>query len=97
MQFRTVGYFLLLLILLVACAPEEGEERDETMSLKGKWNGEINIPNQPLAIEINLEDEQSGTISIPIQGVTDYPLSTVELTKEQNVIITMKQIGRAHV
>ncbi len=94
MQFRTVGCFLLLLILLVACAPEEGEERDEAMSLKGKWNGEINIPNQPLAIEINLEDEQSGTISIPIQGVTDYPLSTVELTKEQNVIITMKLQGQ---
>lgn len=46
----------------------------------GHWEGEIEIPNQPLAIKVDLvsgDDGWHGTIDIPAQGATGLPLDPV--------------------
>ncbi|MFB4167967.1 hypothetical protein [Virgibacillus sp. JSM 102003] len=42
------------------------------------------VPNQPLDIivSINKNDEWSGNISIPVQGVNDYPLSSITVNNK---------------
>ena len=75
----------LLFIILAGCSNSDESEKSndqETMdNLKGNWHGSIDIPDQPLPIQVTFEHEDSldGTISIPIQGVSDYPLSKVKL------------------
>ncbi len=45
------------------------------------WNGEIQVPNQPLPIliEFNEEEAITGTISIPVQNLHDFALSDILL------------------
>ncbi|WP_052360573.1 alpha/beta hydrolase family protein [Oceanobacillus manasiensis] len=94
MSYRTGGFLLACLVfLLVACA-SNGEDGAETMTHIGNWNGEIIIPGQPLEIEMTLDDEKGGTISIPAQGLEDYPLSTVEIKEDQQIVITMTIQGQ---
>ncbi|TQR17822.1 alpha/beta hydrolase [Psychrobacillus soli] len=47
-------------------------------SIEGVWEGSINIPEQPLPIVVEFEADK-GMISIPVQGLNDYPLSNTEL------------------
>ncbi|TQR17333.1 alpha/beta hydrolase [Psychrobacillus vulpis] len=46
--------------------------------IEGVWDGSIHIPNQPLPIIVTF-NKNDGTISIPIQGISDYPLTSVNL------------------
>lgn len=48
--------------------------------ITGNWEGAIQIPSQPLQIMIKFTKE-GGTISIPVQGLEEYPLTSVELNK----------------
>ncbi len=46
----------------------------------GRWEGRIEVPGQPLVIQVDLERTDgawSGTIDIPAQGADDLPLSEV--------------------
>jgi len=77
---------LSAMLILAGCgksnAVEPGSQNSESESLEsiaGIWEGSIQIPNQPLLIIVKFE-ESKGTISIPIQGVNDYPLSSVKLS-----------------
>ncbi len=48
----------------------------------GDWTGTINIPGNPLAIEVMLHEEAGawrGTISIPVQNLAGYPLAGVRV------------------
>ncbi len=60
---------------------------DSLKSIEGAWEGSIHTP-KPLLIIMRFEEDK-GTISIPIQGITDYPLSVkladAELFMEMNV------------
>jgi pimeloyl-ACP methyl ester carboxylesterase len=47
--------------------------------IEGKWEGAIKVPNQPLSIIIQFSKD-GGKISIPVQGLNDYPFKTVKLT-----------------
>ncbi|MFD3449656.1 alpha/beta hydrolase family protein [Microbacteriaceae bacterium 4G12] len=47
--------------------------------IEGRWEGAIKIPNQSLAIIIQFSKD-GGKISIPVQGLNDYPLKTVKLS-----------------
>lgn len=69
--------------LLVGCSSKDTEEPIAKMEgapkqLDGIWEGTIHVPNQPLAIIVTFH-EKDGTISIPIQNLTDYPLQSVTL------------------
>lgn len=46
--------------------------------IKGVWNGSILIPNQPLPVILTF-NKTSGTISIPVQGLSDYALTSATL------------------
>lgn len=76
-----IGTLLALLLLLAACSNDtEEEEIEEASSMEditGTWEGSIQVPNQPLPIIVKFE-EDGGTLSIPVQGLSDYPFSTVE-------------------
>lgn len=95
--------FLTLFILLSGCSSKQGEEsmskdkgdsREVTSleNVEGVWEGSINVPNQPLLITIQFTKEK-GTISIPIQGLNDHPLTNIALT-EQNITFNMPIPGQ---
>lgn len=77
-----------IIFLLMACSGnDETNELDsesttggeDTMdTFNGYWEGEIQTPGQPLPIIVEFEQE-SGMISIPVQGVNEYPLSNIKL------------------
>ncbi|MFJ7972632.1 alpha/beta hydrolase [Psychrobacillus sp. NPDC096389] len=75
--FSLVAMFFLL---LTACSKEKEEapEMGSLENIKGVWEGSINIPDQPLPIIVEFEADQ-GMISIPIQGLNDYPLTNAKL------------------
>lgn len=54
------------------------EQSDSLESIEGVWEGSIQIPNQPLLIILTFE-EKSGRINIPVQGLNDFPLTSVTL------------------
>lgn len=87
------------LMLISGCNDEKSDsaKKDESMmeALSGKWSGSIMVPNQPLDIIVNLNksDEWSGNISIPVQGVNDYPLSSVTVNNK-NISFFMEIQGQ---
>jgi hypothetical protein len=50
----------------------------------GHWEGSIQVPGQPLAIEVDLANKEAqqwvGTITIPVQNVKAFPLSDITVT-----------------
>ncbi|GGJ89018.1 hypothetical protein GCM10007063_09550 [Lentibacillus kapialis] len=74
-------FMLCLVIFMLAVAAgcsDDGYKGDDAI-VNGKWTGAIDAPNQQLDIMVNLnnDNEWSGTISIPVQGIKDYPLTSV--------------------
>ncbi|MBT2570820.1 hypothetical protein [Planococcus sp. ISL-110] len=45
--------------------------------IEGSWEGAIQVLNQPLAITV-LFDGQQAAISIPVQGIVDFPLTAID-------------------
>lgn len=92
-------YILLMMITLLAAAgcsdEDEDTENKHKSNLKGKWTGSIKIPDQPLHIIVNLNknDGWSGTISISVQGVKNFQLSSVTVDK-QDIAFFMKIQGQ---
>ncbi len=78
-------------LILMACSDQQKSEKGENDLFVGNWSGAIEIPNQPLNIEVSFvnENKLSGTISIPVQGVNHYPLATVK-PQSKNITFTMK-------
>lgn len=87
---KSVIIFCLLtsIFLVIAGCGKQKEQEPETnpeeasslKSIEGVWDGTINIPNQPLPIILTFEND-GGTISIPVQNLSDYPLTSVKLNK----------------
>ena len=76
-------------LLVAGCSKKkdavaEPETNSKGMSsletIEGVWNGSITIPNQPLSIILTFE-KNNGTISIPAQGLSDYPLASVTVNE----------------
>ena len=61
-------------------------------SIEGLWDGSIIIPNQPLSIILTFE-KNNGAISIPAQGLSDYPLTSVTVN-ESDVFFDMTIQGQ---
>ncbi|MFJ3388744.1 MULTISPECIES: alpha/beta hydrolase [unclassified Lysinibacillus] len=78
------------LFLLAACAQKEdntkGKEikEDNKMNeqLVGKWEGNIKTPNGALPIIVDLQKD-SGTLSVPAQGLSDYPFKSIKYDGDQ--------------
>ncbi|TWT07922.1 hypothetical protein FQV26_08940 [Planococcus sp. CPCC 101016] len=44
--------------------------------ITGNWEGTIEVPNQNLPITVKFQG-QEGANSIPVQGIRDFPLSSI--------------------
>ena len=65
---------ILAPVLALSQAPED---------VAGHWEGEIELPGQPLVVRVDLENGGvgwTGTIDIPAQGATGIALSNIEVT-----------------
>ena len=71
-------------LLLVACSQKgaatqvDKEEDGQSMNerLIGKWAGNIELPNGALPIIVDLQQE-GGTLSVPAQGLSNFPFKSV--------------------
>ncbi|MEZ0481660.1 alpha/beta hydrolase [Planococcus sp. SSTMD024] len=81
MKKWTAAALALAGILLAAgCSGDDNEDtaESETASkIDGFWQGAIEVPGQPIPFSIEFT-EGEGTLSIPLQGVENYPLSTIK-------------------
>jgi hypothetical protein len=87
---------IIVLIVLGGCSNENNEEEKAMLeTLTGEWSGSIEIPNQPLPfiIEFEYENELTGFISIPVQGLQNYPLSAINLNENNQLLFTMEIQG----
>ncbi|GAA0610582.1 hypothetical protein GCM10009001_29840 [Virgibacillus siamensis] len=92
MKARIVMIAVLLsvvLLLVTGCGDDHREgqkdQRADTLAdtIKGTWQGSIKLPKQdlPIIVSFDVGEKLNGTISIPVQGVKDYPLSKVTTDK----------------
>ncbi|MFD1205382.1 alpha/beta hydrolase family protein [Sporosarcina contaminans] len=84
---KAILFFCLLasIIFIVAgCSKKDVDSKtdqkglDALEAIEGVWNGTINIPNQPLPIILKFTEDK-GMLSIPVQGLDNFPLSNVDL------------------
>lgn len=70
--------WLCVLMFLVACSKEESPEVKKGVNddMLGQWQGNIELPQSQLEIILSLT-EKSGTLSVPAQGLKDYPFKEV--------------------
>ncbi|HSR54202.1 MAG TPA: serine hydrolase [Acidobacteriota bacterium] len=77
MKTRLATVFCFLFVLLVSSGlAADGE------AIEGHWKGAIEVPNNPLKIDVDLkleDGEWKGDISIPSQGGRNIPLSAIEV------------------
>ncbi len=83
----------LTLLLIAGCNNEEQPDagdnettvNESTEWLEGGWSGAIEVPGQPLHIEVAFASDESltGTISIPVQGLESYPLSDIQFEGDE--------------
>ena len=56
-------------------------EKEQPMTQHiGQWTGQIDIPQSPLTVQLNLFEDGTGTFSVPAQGVKDFPAKSVRVT-----------------
>ncbi|GEN53357.1 alpha/beta hydrolase family protein [Halobacillus faecis] len=87
----------LVLFIITGCnGKNEEAEGQEDKQLEGHWEGEIQIPNQPLNILVDFKsgEDWQGTITIPAQNVTDFSLTEIA-AKEGNVSFKMPLPGQS--
>lgn len=78
------------LLLLGACGQKEATaENQETRGERamneqfiGKWEGNIETPNGPLPIIVDLQKD-AGTLSVPAQGLSNFPFKSVSYTGDK--------------
>lgn len=77
-----ISSLAIAFLLLTACSKEkEGASNMGSLeNIVGVWEGSIKIPDQPLPIIVEFGADK-GMISIPVQGLSDYPLTSVKLEK----------------
>ncbi len=73
------------LVVAVSVLPAVAPLAAQTADAVGHWEGSIEVPGQPLVVQVDLEQTDgawSGTIDIPAQGADDLPLSDVSVDGE---------------
>jgi uncharacterized protein len=68
------------ILLAAGCSDDNNEntgESEKASKIERFWQGAIEIPGQPLPFSIEFTGDE-GALSIPLQGVENYPLSTIK-------------------
>lgn len=68
--------FLLITVLVGCSSQATQEELSVDEQWLGQWSGDIDIPQSPLPVVIELT-EQGGSFSVPVQGLVQFPIKTV--------------------
>ena len=79
-------------LLLTACTKKEEKIVISEMNAEfvGKWAGNIEIPNTPLPIIVELTKD-AGTLSVPAQGLKDLPFKSITYDGDKvNISIDLK-------
>lgn len=79
-------------LLLTACTKKEEKIVMSKMNAEfvGKWAGNIEIPNTPLPIIVELTKD-AGTLSVPAQGLKDLPFKSITYDGDKvNISIDLK-------
>lgn len=79
-------------LLLTACTKKEEKIVMSEMNAEfvGKWAGNIEIPNTPLPIIVELTKD-AGTLSVPAQGLKDLPFKSITYDGDKvNISIDLK-------
>ncbi|MFJ7953363.1 alpha/beta hydrolase [Lysinibacillus sp. NPDC096418] len=79
-------------LLLTACTKKEEEIKMNEMNTDfvGKWSGNIEIPNTPLPIIVELTKD-AGTLSVPAQGLKYLPFQSITYDGDKvNISIDLK-------
>lgn len=73
---------------------EDTNENASSPELEGNWDGAIKVPDDPIHIVVSFQEKEelSGSISIPPQGVDDYPLTVEE--KDGELVFKMDAAGQ---
>lgn len=91
-------FLLAIVLFIITGCNEKNEETEgkEYKELEGHWEGEIQIPNQPLNILVDFQsgEEWTGTIAIPAQNVTDFSLTEI-VANEESVSFQMPLPGQS--
>lgn len=56
---------------------QQKKEGDPMSKIEGNWEGAIQVPSQPIRMSLAF-DGQGGGFFIPVQGITDFPLTSIE-------------------
>ena len=78
------GLRLLTAAWLLLAAAVSADDR-----VAGHWEGEIQVPGQPLVIKVDLESSGglwSGSIDIPAQGAAGLPLKGIEVSEDASEV-----------
>ncbi|WP_083387770.1 MarR family transcriptional regulator [Planococcus antarcticus] len=78
-------FLVFLVLFLQACSNDNSKveekkplPKNEPLSkIEGNWEGAIQVPNQPLPIVVAFDGQQAA-ISIPVQGITNFPLTAID-------------------
>lgn len=81
-----------LLLVISGCSTSTKKEEDSLAAVEGLWEGSIQVSQQPLPFQFTFQ-QGKGTISIPIQGLFDYPLTSV-IVKDKAIAIQMDIQGQ---
>jgi hypothetical protein len=87
-------WFVTSLACLVVLGAGAGRALAQAPGASGHWTGAIEIPGQPIQIEVDLKpDGQSwiGTITIPAQNLKGFPLSAIQV-QDRQVTFAMTQV-----
>jgi CubicO group peptidase (beta-lactamase class C family) len=83
MNLKYRAFFLSLLFLL----PLATAAVAQPAAVDGHWQGKIDVPGNPLKIDVDLatgdDGALSGDISIPVQGIADMALSDLVLADDE--------------
>ncbi|WP_083509190.1 alpha/beta hydrolase [Planococcus rifietoensis] len=73
------------ILLAAGCSGTDNEDTAESETdskIDGFWQGAIEIPGQPIPFSIEFAGDE-GSLSIPLQGIENYPLSTVKFNEPE--------------
>ncbi|MCY3738689.1 MAG: alpha/beta fold hydrolase [Gemmatimonadaceae bacterium] len=82
--FKPMAAGRLAATALVLAAAASGDER-----VAGHWEGEVQIPGQPLVVKVDLESGGglwSGSIDIPAQGAAGLSLEAIEVSADASQV-----------
>ena len=74
----------VVIVTVVGLSTSDAEDR-----VVGHWEGQIEIPGQPITVKIDLtlnDSNWTGTIDIPTQGTNDLPLSDIHVVEEDDSV-----------